>query len=67
MLLVGDHIPHQFESEMCLKTEEFTGNIYEKSECKTEELIEMIREYQTEMVLVDNASGKAFERRQIKR
>ena len=48
-----EYIPHQFQGEMNLKSEEFTGEIYTKSECKTEELINMLEEYQTHMVVKD--------------
>ena len=51
---IKDYSPHQFHEEMQKKSEEFTGDIYEKSECKTEELISMILAYQEKMVHINN-------------
>ena len=48
---IKDHIPHQFQTEMHQKTQEFTGKIFEKSENKTEDLVSMISEYQDKMVI----------------
>ena len=65
---IVDHCPHQFQEEMTQKSEEFTGVIYEKSECKTEDLISMISDYQKEMVHINKATGvscQAFDRRQL--
>ena len=62
---IVDHIPHQYQAEMNIKSQEFTGEIYEKSECKTDELIDMIVEYQKQMTHVDDETGGAFARRQL--
>ena len=62
---IKDHVPHQFQAEMNTMSQEFTGEIYEKSECKTDELIDMIMEYQKQMTHVDEESGKTFMRRQL--
>ena len=62
---IKDFLPHQFQEEMCKKSEEYTGNIYEKSESKMDELIQMMIEYQKEMALVDEDCGSAFVRRQL--
>ena len=48
---IKDHIPHQFQAEMSQKSKEFTGQIFEKSENKTEDLVSMIDEYQSKMVI----------------
>ena len=63
--VIVDYVPHQFQESMNQKSEEFTGDIYEKSESKTEELIQMISEYQHEMALVEDESGRAYVRRQL--
>ena len=42
--------PHQFQTEMNSKSEEFTGKLYTKSEAKTEDLIEMMTEIQSSYV-----------------
>jgi len=31
---ISDHVPHRFQNEMNLKSEEFTGEIYEKLSAK---------------------------------
>ena len=46
---IKDFQPHQFQSEMNMKSEEFTGQIFEKSENKTEDIISMIEEYQSKI------------------
>ena len=51
---VAQHRLIKFHEEMLKKSEEFTGDIYEKSECKTEELISMILAYQEKMVHINN-------------
>ena len=42
--------PHQFQAEMDGKSEEFTGELYTKSEAKTEDLIDMMMDIQTKYV-----------------
>ena len=56
---IKDHHPHQYQKEMNQQTEEYTGQIYEKSENKTEDLVSMISDYQSKM------SGKSEERDRI--
>ena len=63
---IKDHVAHQFQSEMEKKSTEYTGQIYEKSENKSEDLISMIEEYQNSMVIKSNHSDhKIFYRRQL--
>ena len=64
---IKDHLPHQFQSEMDRKTEEFTGKIYEKSENKIDELISMLEEYQNSLVIngEDDTGSKVMYRRQL--
>ena len=42
--------PHQFQSEMDSKSEEYTGELFTKSESKTEDLIEMMTVVQNKYV-----------------
>ena len=42
--------PHQFQTEMESKSEEFTGDLYTKSEGNTQDLIEMMSEIQSKYV-----------------
>ena len=63
---IKDHLPHQFQSQMNTKTEEFTGKIFQKSENKTEDLVSMIEDYQDKMVLKsEKVASKVFYRRQL--
>ena len=65
---IKDHHPHQFQTEMSMKSEEFTGQIFDKSENKTEDLISMIEEYQRKMNLIakaDNNQSRIAYRRQL--
>ena len=48
--------PHQFETEMDEKSQEFTGNLYTKSESNTEDLIDMMADIQENMM--KGLSGK---------
>ena len=65
--VIKDHFPHQFQSQMSEKSEEYTGEIYEKSENRIEDLLSMIEDYQSEMVLSQQVSGsrKISFRRQL--
>ena len=65
--VLNHRVPHQFESEMKSKSDEYTGDIFEKSEVRTEDLISMLEEYQKEMVLQRESDGemKALYRRQL--
>ena len=50
--------PHQFQDAMDKKSEEFTGNLFTKSECRTEDLITMMAEVQLNVhTFVDNKGG----------
>ena len=48
--------PHQFETEMDEKSQEFTGNLYTKSESNTEDLIDIMADIQENMMT--GLSGK---------
>ena len=49
---------HQFEKEMACKSEEFSGELYTKSESNTEDLIVMMQEVQDKYVhKKNNADG----------
>ena len=58
--------PHQFQDEMDSKSEEFTGELFTKSETKTEDLIEMMIDIQKKYVhTFENKDGtfKCFEKK----
>jgi len=51
---------------MSKKTEEFSGEVFEKSENRTEDLLSMIEEYQEKMVIKsDLVPNKVLYRRQL--
>ena len=43
---IGVNKPHQFEREMAQKSEEFTGELFTKSESNTEDLVSMMQDLQ---------------------
>ena len=50
--------PHQFHKEMSEKSYEFTGNLFTKSESRTEDLINMMAEVQLNVPTFDDAEGE---------
>ena len=58
--------PHQFKTEMDEKSEEFTGNLYTKSESNTEDLIGMMADIQKQYVHTfedDDGTIRCYERK----
>ena len=58
--------PHQFQQAMDKKSEEYTGNIFTKSECKTEDLVSMLAEIQKYVHTTDDTEKKCFEKKIIR-
>ena len=58
--------PHQFQQAMDKKSEEYTGNIFTKSECKTEDLVSMLAEIQKYVHTTDETEKKCFEKKIIR-
>ena len=57
---------HQFEAEMAEKSQEFTGNLYTKSESNTEDLIGMMADIQDKYVHTfedDDGTTRCYERK----
>ena len=60
--------PHQFEEAMCRKSEEYTGELFTKSESRTEDLLSMMEQVQEEFVhkyIDENGKKTSFEKRVI--
>ena len=64
---VSINVPHQFQEAMDQKTEEFTGDLFTKSESRTEDLIEMMSDVQKNLVhkFDDDGDVTCFERKII--
>ena len=63
---IKSHKQHQFYEEMTKKSEEFTGELYTKSESNTDHLIDMIDDFQQKYVHVvkhEDGSQTCFERK----
>ena len=63
---VSINVPHQFQDSMNQKTEEFSGDLYTKSESRTEDLIEMMSDVQEKLVhkfINDDKEVDCFERK----
>ena len=62
---VQKNVPHQFQDAMDQKSEEYTGDLFTKSESRTEDLIDMMTDIQKKYVHKKHHSDACYERRML--
>ena len=58
--------PHQFQQQMDQKSNEFTGKLFTKSECKMEDMISMMEEIQLDVNKPRESDEYCYERKVIR-